>query len=145
MNTLRSQICVTRLSRPKLIPYFGLESKPVFCNENDILHGLARSYTLMRAGALLARAGVCRRAQASTLVQTIRVRMRARTHAQEYARSQRAHSGASCAVQLQGMMIRRDATRLDKGAFSAHTGATFLFNHQLRVSTGELCAHTGTS
>ena len=41
------QICVTQLTRPKLILFFGLEIKPAFCNKNKVLHGRTRSYTVM--------------------------------------------------------------------------------------------------
>ena len=39
-------------------------------------------------------------------------------------------------------MMKCDAPKRGRGALSAHKGAAFIFTHQLRVFTGELCAHT---
>ena len=106
-------ICVTQLTRPKLIPFFGLEIKPAFCNKNKVLHGRARSYAVMRAGALLGRTSVWKRAQVSALARTCE---RAHTRMSMHAANARMSRTRNALDRSQGSRRARASTSNRAGA-----------------------------
>ena len=44
-------------------------------------------------------------------------------------------------IYVQGRVMRYDVQLIGGWAFSAHTGATFIFTHQHSVCVGGMCAH----